>query len=105
MRKIYTTVLITQYAIWGVYIASLVGIYLLGFIVDTLNIRWVLIPATLIVVALSIVLSLAVCVMFILRQVRGEIQSNHWLGLPSALPSIFVVGAALFYILGGIFKG
>ena len=103
MRKVYATVLTLQYAIWGVYLVTVVTVYLLGYIVDTLSIRWFLIPETLIVVAVSIVLSLAVSVMFILGHIRGYIPTNHRLGLVGALPSMLIVCAAFFYILARMF--
>jgi hypothetical protein len=99
MRAVYAAVLTVQYATWSIYIASIGGVYLLGFIVDTINIRWWLIPETLIVVAVSVVLSLVVLVMFAVRLRRGEIPTSHWLGVIGALPSMLIVCAALFYFL------
>ena len=103
MRAVYATVLTVQYAVWGIYIASIGGVYLLGFIVDTINIRWLLIPETIIVVPVSIILSLLVLAMFAVRLRRGEIPTSHWLGVIGALPSMLIVCATLFYLLGRIF--
>src|SRR5947209_20104077 len=103
MQTLYARVLTLKYAIWGVYLLTIVTVYLVGYIVHTLSIRWFLIPETLIVVAVSIVLSLAVSIMFILGHIRGYIPANHWLGLVGALPSILIVCATFFYILARMF--
>jgi len=100
IRRLYTSVLAVQYGIWGLYIASLIVMYVLGFFVDTVNIRWFLIPETLVVIVVSVILSIAVLVMFIARPV----QSGYQFGVIAALPSILIVGSTLLYILGRLFR-
>ncbi len=103
MRRVYAAALICQYVIWGLYLASIIGIYLLGFIVDTLATRWLLITGTEIVVVLSVILSVTVSGMFIMRLVRGEAAMKGWLGLGGALPSLLIVCATFFYFLERFF--
>lgn len=103
MRKPYLIILGIQYALWGLYVASLIGVYILGFSVDTLNVRWVLVPETLIIVSVSIALSFTLVVMFIAQRVRRDIPPGDRFGVIGVAPSVLVVCGAFLWFVARLF--
>lgn len=103
LRKLYVAALATQYILWGFYVAVVVFVYLLGFLVDTLNIRWFLLPLTLTVVAVGVGLSFVVVVAFTALQVRREGGASARLGMLAPFPSFLIFAGAVLYGVGRLF--
>jgi hypothetical protein len=99
MRKIYIAGLRIQYAVWGIYFLSLLFVYILSFFVDTLGLRWFLIPATLAMLSTTIALSVAIVAMFIVQGRRKDIGSADRFAILPALPSFLVLAGVFFYLL------
>jgi len=100
MLKLYFTCLWMQYAVWILYASSLLVLYGLGFLISLLSVRWLLIPATLGVIFISVFLSLIIVSIFCFQKISARgVEMNGRLSFMSALPSIFVLSVTIVYLL------
>lgn len=106
MRRVYLICLLAQYALWALYLCSLVILYILGFFVDTVSLRWLLIPETEVVLFVSIALSLVVVATFVFQKIPGKSNENaNEVALPWALPSMAITAGVLIYLVESLLKG
>jgi hypothetical protein len=98
MERLYSVCLRTQYALWILYALSLLILYALGFFIDLLNVRWLLIPATLGVLLVSILLSVMVVSIFLYEKVAKNTQTPNSPTFLGALPSVVILGGTIAYL-------
>jgi|SRR6267143_589138 len=99
MRRLYSACLRAQYWIWVLYAAGLAGLYFLGFFVNMLNLRWLLLPATLVVFPVAALLALVIVGIFIYESVRPEgMEQTDRLSFLSALPSMMFLTAMILIV-------
>ncbi|HAF15732.1 MAG TPA: hypothetical protein DCK99_18975 [Blastocatellia bacterium] len=97
MGKPYSTCLWVQYVLWISYALSLLILYVLGFFINLLSLRWLLIPTTLGVLFVSIFLSVIVVGIFVYQKVARNVETSDSLTFFSALPSMFILAATIAY--------
>ena len=99
MRKLYSAFLQVQYWVWVLYVVILAGGYFLGFFVNMLNLRWYLLPVTLVVFGIGAFLALVIVGIFIYESVRPEEtnQTDRPTFL-SALPSMMFLIAIIIIV-------
>jgi membrane protein YdbS with pleckstrin-like domain len=101
MRKLYSACLRVQYWIWVLYVVILAGGYFLGFFVNMLNLRWYLLPVTLVVFAVGAFLALVIVGIFVFENVRPEeADQTDRPGFLSALPSLMFLTAMSIIVWG-----
>lgn len=101
MRKLYVACRWVQYAIWVLYLTSLLILYVLGFFLDTLSVRWLLMPETVGVLLASIALSVIIVSIFVFQRLIGKtMKTAEKFGLLGALPSMCILAAAIMYFVG-----
>lgn len=101
MGKLYSMSLWVQYALWISYAASLLILYVSGFFISLLSVRWLLIPATLGVLFGSIFLSVIIVGIFGYQRVSAKnAETPDSPSFFSALPSICILAATIVYLVG-----
>jgi hypothetical protein len=105
MRTVYLICLRAQYTLWALYLFSFLILYVLGFFVDTLGLRWILIPETIGMLLASIALSLVIVAIFVVqRGSRKDIQGADRFRLRGALPSMVLIAATIVYIVESLLE-
>ena len=106
MRTVYSRCLQMQYTLWVLYLVGLLALYIIGFFVETLSLRWFLVPATVGVLIASIALSFVIVVLFFVHgsSVKGDENGSRF-RLLCALPSMIMVVGTVIYLLEGLVKG
>lgn len=101
MRRLFWACLRAQYGVWILYALGLASLYVWGFFVSTLNLRWLLMPATLVVFPVSALLSLVIVGVFIYESVLGKgINQADRPSFLSVLPSMIFLTAMIFLVWG-----
>lgn len=94
MRRLYSTCLRAQYGLWTLYALGVVSLYVLGFFVDTVNLRWSLIPVTLVMLPVGGLLAIVIVGLFMYETVlKTEINQNDRPSVLSVLPSMMFLTA------------
>jgi hypothetical protein len=85
--------------VWTLCVLGLAGVFVSGFFVDTLNLRWLLIPVALVAFPISALLSLVIVGVFAYANVftKGMNQADRPSFL-SALPSMIFLTAMTFFV-------
>ena len=100
MRKVYMICVRALYGLWALYLCSLLLLYLLGFFVDTLSLRWILIPETEIMLFITVLLSLAIVTTFVCQRISGNsAEITDRIALPGVLPSMAVLATTIIYLI------
>lgn len=105
MQRIYLICIRAQYALWALYICSFVILYVLGFVIDTLSFRWLLIPETEIIVGASVALSLAIVGMFFFLRTSSQRLDSQEVRLRGVFPSMVVLAATIAYLVQSCLNG
>lgn len=100
MRNVYSICLWVQWIILGIYATGVFILYALGFFYDMLELRWLLIPATLGTIFTYGFLSLLIVSILLWQNVLAVTsQTEYRFSIISALPSIIMLACIIVYLL------
>ena len=89
-----------QWTVLGVYVTGVFILYVLGFFYNLLEVRWLLIPATLGAIFTYGIFSLLVVTSLLWQKVfTTSAQAEYRFSYISALPSIIMLACIIVYLL------
>ena len=98
IKNVYLILIWLQWAILALNAAVVIIFYVLGFCCNMLEMRWIIIPITLLSILIYGVLSLMIMIIFIWKRVFSSKAKAEY-DLLSALPSIIMVACIIGYLL------
>ena len=99
MMRVYRRCLWAQWGIWLLYAVGLLVMYVSGFFVNMLNARWLLLPATWVVIIVSIGTSLFIVGIFCYHKIAPGGAMLDKVNLVSAFPSFLILSTVLYYFI------